>query len=217
MIIDILFGIHKSIYFNFKYFSFSVAIKLPVLLSNNVSLKTVKGKVILDKVRTGIVKIGFNDVGIFDKKRDKCIWDVQGKVHFAGGAVIGHGSKVSVLKSGILSVGQGFCLSASSSIVCAKKVTFGNECLVSWDVLIMDTDFHKVFDKNKVYINPPKEIFIDDNVWIGCRCTILKGVYISKNCVIGATTTISKSVAESKVVIAGKTQNIVKRGISWKG
>ena len=41
----------------------------------------------------------------------------------------------------------------------------------------MDTDFHKVYSiKNlEKQLNEPKPIYIGKNVWIGCRCTILKG------------------------------------------
>ena len=48
----------------------------------------------------------------------------------------------------------------------------------------MDTDFHKIYDLESNILNKDKAIEIGENVWIGCRCTILKGANIKRNSVI---------------------------------
>lgn len=204
----------KSLYFNLKYFPLRKAIRLPILISHRVWLMKTAGKVILPEYKTERIKIGFGEVGIFDKHRSRSIWQVSGTIEFKGKAKIGHGSKISV--SGKLVIGNDFCITAESSIVAQKEISFGNNVLVSWDALIMDTDFHDIFDKGGRHLNAPMPINISDNVWIGCRTLILKGTHIADGVVVAAASTVTKSINESNAVIAGSPATVVKEKISWK-
>jgi hypothetical protein len=44
-----LLGLPKTLIFNFHYFPFKIAIRLPVLLTHKVRLKKIKGKSYLQK------------------------------------------------------------------------------------------------------------------------------------------------------------------------
>ena len=54
-----------------------------------------------------------------------------------------------------------------------------------------------------------KNIIIEDDVWIGFNCIILKGVRIGKGAIIGAGTIITKDVP-SHAVIVGNPAKIIK-------
>lgn len=216
-IMDCLLGLPKSIYFCFKYLPFKMAVKLPILLSKNVYLFSVKGKVKIeaDIIKTGMVKIGFGEVGIFDKKYSRTIWQNNGLVIFKGKARIGYGSKLSIGKGGILTFGKNFCITAESQIVCKKNICFGKDVLISWQCLFMDTDFHKVY-KSSVLKNNDKSINIGNHVWIGCRNTILKGVEIADNCIIAANSNVIKSIKQENSIIAGNPAKVIESGIKWE-
>lgn len=204
----------KSLYFNFKYFPLSQAIRLPILISHRVWLLKTEGKIILPKNISERIKIGFGEVGIFDRQKSRSIWQVSGIVEFKGNAKIGHGSKISV--SGKLIIGNGFCITAESSIVAQKEISIGSNVLISWDSLIMDTDFHEIFDEGGRQLNAPMPINIGDNVWIGCRTLILKGVLISDGVIVAAASTVNKTIEQKNTVIAGSPANVVKENVSWK-
>jgi acetyltransferase-like isoleucine patch superfamily enzyme len=211
----ILRGIHKTIYFNFHYLPFGQAIRLPILVSHRVWLKKAGGKVILNgPIRPGIVAIGFGDVGIFDKIKSRSVWEVYGSVVFEGLARFGHGSKIVVY--GQLEIGDWFNISAESSIICRKHIRFGKQCLLSWDVLIMDTDFHPIKDSGGVILNPNKEIIIGDYVWICCRSTILKGSVIGNMSVVAAGSFVNKPLVEQNSLIGGHPAKVLRKGISWE-
>ena len=75
----------KTLYFNLKYFSLRQALKFPVLISKNVYLKEVSGKIHFEcPIKFGLIRIGYGNVGIFDKKMSRTIWDVSGDVTFRG-------------------------------------------------------------------------------------------------------------------------------------
>src|ERR1700744_4394514 len=75
----------QTVLFNFKYFQFSEALLLPVYVSTHTSLSCLKGSIeIKEKIRPGMITIGYGGVPIFDKKRSRAAWNVKGKVVFKG-------------------------------------------------------------------------------------------------------------------------------------
>lgn len=213
--ISIILGLAKTIYINFKYFKFKDAIKLPILLSNKVKINSLNGKIIINnKVKTGMIKIGFGNIGLFDRNKSRTILEIKGKVIFEGNASIGHGSKIIVGKCGEVTFGDKFIIMAESSIVCFKNIEFGDGCLISWENLIMDTDFHKIYKDNKI-INKDEKIIIGNNVWIGCRCTILKGSKVFDNSVIAANSVVTKKFNENNIIIGGNPAQIINSDIFW--
>lgn len=207
----------KTIYFNFKYLPLKQAIKLPIFVSKNLILQKTAGKVVLEgPIKTGLVRIGFGDTGIFDFKRSRGVWNVDGTVIFKGKTRIGHGSKISVDKDGTLTLGKNFEVTAESTIVAYSEVSFGENCLLSWDILVMDTDLHKIKNSSGDILNAPRPIFIGNNVWIGCRCLILKGASIPNGSIIGANSTISKKLVSERSIYRGNPAECSREDITWE-
>jgi len=81
----------------------------------------------------------------------------------------------------------------------------------------MDIDFHKIKKLNEDnFRNKLENIDIGNNVWIGCRNTILKGSRIKDNSVIGANSLINKEFEKENVLIAGNPAKIVRENIRWE-
>mgnify|MGYP005868018019 FL=1 len=165
-----LLGLPKTLLFNFHYFPFKKAMKLPVWLTHRVRLKSLKGEVILqsEKIRRGMITIGYQHVSINDIN-EYSLWNVQGKVVFRGRAGFGAGAKIAVGRGATLTFGDQFLMTARSELVCFKEISFGDNCLLSWNILVMNTDAHPVYDKEGNHINHDQPITIGNKVWIGCR------------------------------------------------
>ena len=207
----------KSLYFNFKYLPFKKAIKLPFRVSNKFSLTILKGSVsIVSELSPGMILLGYGHVGIFNKKRQRSMWSVSGKVIFKGNCYLGHGTKINVTETGVLTFGNGVNFTAESSVDCQKEIIFGDHCLVSWESLFIDGDYHKLFDAEGRLTNSPRSIIIGNHVWFGCRCLILKGVSVADNCVIAAGSVLNGKYEIPKAIIAGSPAKIVKENISWE-
>ncbi|MBQ3739408.1 MAG: hypothetical protein II862_10575 [Bacteroidales bacterium] len=212
---NIIRSIPKTLRFNLHYFPLKTALKLPVVVSHRTYLRELHGKVELpEKVERAMIKIGFGDVGHYDRKRSRGIWQVSGTVSFGGKASIGHGSKLSV--RGNLSFGDGFNMTAESTIVCAKEIRFGRDCLLSWDILVMDTDEHPLYNKENERINPDKAIQVGDHVWIGCKCVLLKGAEVPDNTVVAAGTLLTSSFSGEHQVIGGNPPSVLKSDVRWE-
>jgi hypothetical protein len=207
----------KSLYFNFKYFPFRVAIKLPVFVSRNVFLLKTEGTIEIDApIETGMIKIGYGEIGIFDMQRSRAIWQVSGKVTFKGTANIGHGTKISVGRDAHLEVGRNFSVTAESEIVVDKNVRFGDDVLMSWNCLIMDSDGHEILDHAEKVINPPAPILIGNRTWIGCRAVVLKGSKIADGSIIGANSVLTKDISTQPGIYAGNPIRFIRGGVAWK-
>ena len=96
---------------------------------------------------------------------------------------------------------------SSASLWASKKITIGNNVNIGADSLIIDTDAHPhhYLKRRRDYVStmdkcayeeviPSSPIVIDDDVWIGARCQILKGVHIGARSIIAAGSVVVKDV-----------------------
>ncbi len=207
-------GIPKTIYFNLKYFPISIAIKFPIFISHNVLLNKCKGKIeIIGKITTGMIKIGYGDVPIFDRYKSRTVWNVQGKIIFNGICNIGHGSKIGV--GGMLTIGNNFSITAESIILCDNDIKFGENVLISWNCQIMDTDFHSIYI-DEVQQDPIGKINIGNTNWICSNVQILKNTQFGDNNVVAAGSILNKNYNCRNSLIAGIPAKILRNNISWK-
>ena len=112
-----LLGFPKTLLFNFHYFDFKTALKLPVWLTHRVRLKSLKGRVHLEasQIRRGMISIGFAHVSINDTN-EYSLWNVEGTVIFKGKAGFGAGTKIAVGKNAKHTFGKNFLITARSEI-----------------------------------------------------------------------------------------------------
>lgn len=218
---DIILKINwwKTFYFNFYYFPVKIAIRMPFFIYWRSALYEMKGEVIIDApIRTGMVRFGNHCLGTQDLLYSRTIWEVLGTLIIKGNTSIGRGSKICIGNNAELTLGDGFVVTGNSEIICMKKITFGSQCLLSWDILLIDSDFHFVYDDKDNLINTPRPISIGNHVWIGCRNTILKGVSIADNVIISANSTITRSIDESNCIVGGhgRSVEIIKHRVKWK-
>ena len=100
------------------------------------------------------------------------------------------GTRLWAHKGGEISIGNGTYLNRGAEVIAWNRVEIGRDCMIGWDVVIMDTDLHPVGDRPM----ENKPVVIGDGVWIGCRSIILKGVTIGERAIIAAGSIVTKDV-----------------------
>jgi len=97
-----------------------------------------------------------------------------------------------------MQIGTGTYLNRNTEVIAWQEVSIGRDCMIGWDVLIMDTDQHPV--PGRSLENRP--VRIGDGVWIGARATILKGVVVGDGAIIAAGAIVTHDVEPGAVVAA---------------
>ena len=204
----------KSLRFSLHYFPFREALRLPILVARGCRIIKFDGAVKAEcPVRTGLIRLGYSGLGTLDPKYKRTLWELTGLIVLKGVACIGKGSRISV--GGELTLGDGFNITGGCTIICKKKIDIGANCLFSWDTLIMDTDFHPIYDEDGRVVNEDRPVHIGDKVWIGCRSTVLKGAVIPDGSVIAAASTITRKLPKGDSIYGGVGGELLKTDIKW--
>lgn len=212
MNIKSILGLPKTIYFNFYYFPFKVAIKLPIMIASDVKLASMgTRKSVVLNIPNERVYIGYGESFALG---GRTYWNVgsEGKVIFDGKASFGKGTQI--ISAGVLRFGKDFYCNANGIINAGKRITFGDHCLLGWNVTIIDGDGHKIFH-NGIVQETYKPIRIGDNVWLGADSTVLKGGEIKSGCIVASKGCVTKRINEEGIVIGG-INKVLNRGITWK-
>ena len=129
-----------------------------------------------------------------------------GGVLEAGNCLFFPGVRLEVGSGGKLSIGTGTYLNRNTEVIAWKEVSIGRDCMIGWDVLIMDTDQHPIPGRGL----DNRSVRIGDRVWIGARAMVLKGVTIGDGAVVGAGAVVTHDVPAGAVVI-GPSAQVVRR------
>lgn len=87
----------------------------------------------------------------------------------------------------------------SGVVICASKsIVIGRQCLLGADVMVFDTDFHPLDPHRRRFASEDaadsRPVEIHDNVFIGARSIVLKGVTIGEGSVVGAGSIVSRDI-----------------------
>jgi acetyltransferase-like isoleucine patch superfamily enzyme len=160
------------------------------------------------------LRIGLGDFGLTSTADTSVIrvrpgggFEVDGLVSLQRGARV-------VVDSGVLRIGHATSINGLGKILVAERVTIGSGCTVSWEVQILDNDFHRmtVAGEERPSVAP---VTIGDRVWIGTRAVILKGVTIGDGAVVAAGSVVTKDVPPGTVA-AGVPARPVGSVDSWR-
>ena len=114
----------------------------------------------------------------------------------AGNCLFYPGVRLEIGRDARLSIGTGTYLNRNTEVIAWKNVSIGRDCMIGWDVLIMDTDQHPL--PSRGLDNRP--VRIGDRVWIGARAIVLKGVSIGDAAIVGAGSVVTSDVPPGGVV-----------------
>jgi len=142
------------------------------------------------------------------------------------------GDNVSLLQAelrcyenGKIFIGDNSWFSLRTQIISCSSVTIGEYCIFARDVYISDTNEHPIdpyvrrqqtilaIDQGiepDRYFSVTKPIQIGNDVWVGERACILKGVKIGNGAIIAANAVVTKDVPEY-CIAAGNPAKVVKK------
>ena len=162
----------------------------------------------------GALRIGLGSFGL-SSEHDTSVVRVRpgASFHCDGVVSLQRGVRV-VVDGGRLTMGHGTNVNGvGTKILCASGITIGEFCTFSWDVQLLDNDFHAI-TVDGVEQPSTAPIRIGDRVWVGTRAIVLKGVTIGDGAVVAAGAVVTKDVPAGAVV-GGMPAKVIGRADSW--
>lgn len=95
---------------------------------------------------------------------------------------------------GLLEIGDGTSINYGCSIAATKLVRIGRDCHIGTHVLMIDNDFHHVEPERRNERPESAPIILENNVWIGARAIIFRGVTIGEGSVISAGSVVARNI-----------------------
>ncbi len=112
---------------------------------------------------------------------------------------------------------------SSACLWANERITIGNNVNIGADCIIIDTDAHphNYVQRRSEFISsvtseeyskqiPTSPIVIDDDVWIGARCQVLKGVHIGARSIISAGSIVTKDIP-ADCIAGGVPAKVIKQ------
>lgn len=144
-----------------------------------------------------------NKIKYGKKIKIKLINSIEGKINinmasnsklFVGDFLMARGPLyIRLLNNAKINIGNNVFFNHNCQITASNKITIGDNCKFGNNITIIDHD-HVITKDGPQSEIIGKEIIIEENVWVGANCVILKGVKIGKCSVIAAGAVVTKDV-----------------------
>jgi len=109
---------------------------------------------------------------------------------------------------GFIEIGD-YCLIAPGvEITSAIGIRIGSNCMIATECSINDCDWHGLYNRTRPF-RCSEPVTLGDNVWLGARVIVCKGVTIGDNRVIGAGAGVASDIP-ANVVAAGNPARVIK-------
>lgn len=145
----------------------------------------IPGPLYLSKGPQATIRIGHHFTFLSDHCLNPLSRNLRGSIRVENGATLTIGDNVGI---------------SAASIWCKLSIQIGNNVNIGADTILLDTDGHSLdhLVRRNRQLDPCSDkrrpIVIEDDVLIGARCIILKGVTIGARSIIGAGSVVTKNI-----------------------
>ncbi len=203
-----------TLFFNFYYLPFKQAIHLPIWI-RKPHFHKLGGKVEIQcsHLRMGMIRLGMFGGHMYPN--NGIHWTHRGKIIFKGSCIIGNNSFIVTGKDSEVVFGDDFMATTSIKLISFIGVTFGVHARVGYECVIMDTNFHPIYDmEKKRFKKAYGPIHIGDNCWFGLQCVIMHSVTVPPYCIFGLRSVVTRGGQyESYCVHGGSPIRVLSRNM----
>lgn len=136
-----------------------------------------------------------------------------GRYELAPGSYVHRDASVWVGPGAHLQLAPGAAIGIRANVNVESGLSIGPCTAMSWDVQIMDTDFHDIVRPTGTAVRSAP-IVIGAHVLVGARAMILKGVTVGDGAIIAASAVVSRDV-EAGAIVAGNPARVVGHAVDW--
>lgn len=107
-----------------------------------------------------------------------------------------------------LEIGDDSVLNYGVSVGAMRSIRIGSRVRIGPYVMIIDTEFHSIYDRKRM--PEPRPVIIEDDVWLGAKSSVLPGVTIGRGSIVGVSSVVGADVPPFTMV-AGVPARPVKK------
>lgn len=159
-------------------------------------------------LRIGINKLKGSKAEALVRLNDTAVWNCN------NGADLFYGTVIEVKPSAVFSSGF-FSANSGSVIISHKQISFGEDVMIGRNVIVYDSDFHTIYNRNHIAANPPKPVIIEDHVWLTSNILVQKGVTIGSGALVTAFTTVNSNVPAAALFGGGSVGGVIRDQVEW--
>ena len=176
-------------------------------------VKRSPARLVIGLLRGGVLKLWYARSLDFGKRviidQGVSVFLLQtGRARFADRVYLGRGVEIQA-RGGSVSVGFGTGINAYSRIISFNRISIGARCAIAQFVTILDHD-HAFASDGRMDGYDTRPIQIGDNVWIGDKATILKGVTIGDGAIVAAGSVVTRNVP-ARCIVAGVPARVIRK------
>lgn len=203
-----------TLYLNLRLCKFYDALKFPIYVWGGVSLCKGLGRITFPLgCRKGMIKIGRTPGHFYAPSRNTfLLLETNSVIKITGNVVIGNGVALRLAYGAILELHNGCVLGDNVDVMCEKRISIGENTIVTFESKIIDTNFHYILAVDEGIISRKnKDIIIGNSNWICNNTTIMKGTVTPDNCIVASCSLLNKDYGNKKdIVLAGIPAKVVR-------
>jgi acetyltransferase-like isoleucine patch superfamily enzyme len=108
--------------------------------------------------------------------------------------------------SGSIAFGSYCIVAPGVRIRSAIGVRIGDNCMFAESVFLTDADWHDHY--HRIYPGKRAAVVLEDNVWVGDRASICKGVTIGENSIIGASSVVTRDIPKNVIAVGNPAKPV---------
>lgn len=111
-------------------------------------------------------------------------------------------------------IGDGVTMNGTAITARSRTIRIGKGTMIGPNCVITDSDFHAQWPPETRLTTPAcerdRDVTIGDDVWLGMRCIVLKGVTIGDGAIVAAGSVVTRDVPPATIV-AGTPARVVRQ------
>ena len=123
--------------------------------------------------------------------------------------------EMTLYEESAMVVGDRTTCNSANLILSSSRISIGNDCMFSHDIVLQSCDQHGIIDLCSMEIvNTKRNISVEDHVWLGRGSFLCPGTVVQKGSIVAGMSVVTKNVAPFSLV-AGAPAVMVRSNVSW--
>lgn len=192
------YSLWNTLKVNFRALPFRQAVRLPIYVGPHFETSGLtRGSIEIagGRIHRKMILLGASRSFLFGHRG---VWTYLrfgkgARLVLGDGVEIYQGATLVMPGNGRIEIGAGTRMNAHTLLYATSRISIGRDCMIGWNVQIMDGDAHFVYSKATNSVGArSKPIVLGDRVWIASGCTVRKGAALPDRSILAGNSLLTR-------------------------